>query len=733
MPLPTTPKSSKRAWVIKNLNKRRWRRQLLLQLLRRSTCVALIGIVFAALLHPWLRYGTAHLRSDRLWSSIMFSVMLVVATFVLMFLIDHCDTHHILIASVFTSMYWLTDFVHLMAINAEIDWNEPMLSSSLCDTAGQVRVFGWAPWAFSVFCFQTLIYDRARALQNAVDFELSLRLLRILHQILAGIYASLAVVGAVAVSLECLADMKRPTEPWVKMIALLVYGIEAVVFLLFGKTAVAVFRKPVSMLGAVSERLDLARVAAKSLRMQLVGIRVGFCSTILVAATYTVFQVFPWMWGLVAVVHHIDTVLALASVLLLSGVLNLGRNQSGRRVAELRRQLHRRGVEWKATGDARWDEKVVELAHRGFTVGKLVDFWRNLRTLMPHFDPKRHTTKDVTWQVIIPGSAATGQAYASVMMDGQPTKPTKMVTHTWSNLFRDLVAAVVADALEETTYGIIGWLLETDPEKISAMLSSKGCEQKTYWICSFSVAQHSAICDSAQGDDTVTLQPLPSCNCGRPKYHSTSPPVGTDGMSVWCEMNKFVDMMAWLAADNESFEQVIAIDPHCQLFNRAWCIAEIGKANGMHMKQHLKFRWHTGVKRNRKDLSHLDVRKMRASRKEDVDLILDIIGDAEAFNRRLHKLIFDPTRGLMTQWEHSDAKAQMEVAGRLINWLDICGNDPGALQAITNSLTGLMEEVSDGSTMGPRIQVPPSTVQVDLCQVIDPSSSQGWEVNEVII
>lgn len=30
-----------------------------------------------------------------------------------------------------------------------------------------------------------------------------------------------------------------------------------------------------------------------------------------------------------------------------------------------------------------------------------------------------------------------------------------MVTHTWENLFRDLVAAVVADALDENTFDVL--------------------------------------------------------------------------------------------------------------------------------------------------------------------------------------------------------------------------------------------------------------------------------------
>lgn len=36
-----------------------------------------------------------------------------------------------------------------------------------------------------------------------------------------------------------------------------------------------------------------------------------------------------------------------------------------------------------------------------------------------------------------------------------------MVTHSWENLFRDLCAAVIADALEENTFDLkldpIGW------------------------------------------------------------------------------------------------------------------------------------------------------------------------------------------------------------------------------------------------------------------------------------
>ena len=47
-------------------------------------------------------------------------------------------------------------------------------------------------------------------------------------------------------------------------------------------------------------------------------------------------------------------------------------------------------------------------------------------------------------------------------MQGRRLRPTAMVTHTWHSHFRDLVAAVVADALEETHFFRIARLLESD-------------------------------------------------------------------------------------------------------------------------------------------------------------------------------------------------------------------------------------------------------------------------------
>lgn len=47
-------------------------------------------------------------------------------------------------------------------------------------------------------------------------------------------------------------------------------------------------------------------------------------------------------------------------------------------------------------------------------------------------------------------------------MKNRRVRPTAMVTHTWHSRFRDLVAAVVAEALEETHFVRIALLLDSD-------------------------------------------------------------------------------------------------------------------------------------------------------------------------------------------------------------------------------------------------------------------------------
>eukprot|EP00913_Durusdinium_trenchii_P016282 g15301.t1 len=106
--------------------------------------------------------------------------------------------------------------------------------------------------------------------------------------------------------------------------------------------------------------------------------------------------------------------------------------------------------------------KVEQLAHRGFHLGRLLQFWEQLLDgeLMPSFDPKRSQTNDVVRQAIIPGSrcGSGGMALASIWEENE-VLPQSMVTHNWTNTFAHLVGAMVTDALKGDVYADISELL----------------------------------------------------------------------------------------------------------------------------------------------------------------------------------------------------------------------------------------------------------------------------------
>merc|ERR1719160_1713482 len=93
------------------------------------------------------------------------------------------------------------------------------------------------------------------------------------------------------------------------------------------------------------------------------------------------------------------------------------------------------------------------------TAADLIEFYTTIDEYMPDYDAKRTTTEDVVRSVIIPETKSWECSYAEAY--GKIAFPSKIVTHTWKNLFTDLVAAVVADALEEDTYDHIAQTLVT--------------------------------------------------------------------------------------------------------------------------------------------------------------------------------------------------------------------------------------------------------------------------------
>eukprot|EP00927_Polykrikos_kofoidii_P006977 TRINITY_DN12844_c0_g2_i2.p1 TRINITY_DN12844_c0_g2~~TRINITY_DN12844_c0_g2_i2.p1 ORF type:complete len:291 (+),score=38.32 TRINITY_DN12844_c0_g2_i2:95-874(+) len=244
-----------------------------------------------------------------------------------------------------------------------------------------------------------------------------------------------------------------------------------------------------------------------------------------------------------------------------------------------------------------------------------------------------------------------------------------MVTHNWENLFRDLVAAIVADALELDEFGIIAVLLENDFEMVERLVSTKGVDMTSYWVCAFAVNQHTGICGSNPQEtrDVVSGNLHPTCRCDAPKaWHDTAPQTA-DGRSVACQMNKFDDMMMYLSARDLHFRHMIAVDASCKLFSRAWCVAELATGYDLGLQQKLKIKSVANLTLQEPSLKNLSVENMNASCPEDLERILAKINDKSAFDQRLRKMLFEE---FMLDLRKRDVLLQR--IERLLRWKTLC-------------------------------------------------------------
>jgi len=283
---------------------------------------------------------------------------------------------------------------------------------------------------------------------------------------------------------------------------------------------------------------------------------------------------------------------------------------------------------------------------------------------MHHYHPYRSTTNDVVWQAIIPLSrtAEGGSAYAAIMAPpGEDAYAECMVTHTWSNLFLHLVAAVVADALGEGEFEGIATALIADPTVVRSWLRDSGALSRRYWICCFCVNQHATICKGpsagfqAAGSeqqrqrwnaaclDTVTGKPFGACPCMQPIISHQNPDES--------EVNKFDDMMAFLRVKAPRLRQVVAVDRSFDLFTRAWCVAELVEAYLTGIQQSVYIFSNDALDIHTEDpavyikLVNLTVANCEASQPEDKAAILARIPDIKEFDKQLQCVIFGD-RGL---------------------------------------------------------------------------------------
>lgn len=328
--------------------------------------------------------------------------------------------------------------------------------------------------------------------------------------------------------------------------------------------------------------------------------------------------------------------------------------------------------------EAAWSAKVAELAGRGVRLGDLLDFYQQLlEGAMPSFDPRYSTTNDVAREAVIPMSRVgqDGFALASIWNQQQPRLAERMVTHNWGNRFSHLVAAIISDATGCAYFADVVASLEKlkDFQTLKASLEDSEKIDTTYWVCVFSVNQHASICGgfgpapekshSSPGEfeawdakrrNSVSGDIFPLCPCGRKKYFNNE--------AALTELNKFDDLMRFLAREVPNFVHVTVGDENFEVFKRAWCVAEIVEGSALNIRQKLLMHSTSCLDDNYDKLKSLDIRDCEASRAEDKHQILSKIDDIKGFNEYLGWLIFDAD-GIFSGF--LDGEARLSLVGRL--------------------------------------------------------------------
>jgi len=381
-------------------------------------------------------------------------------------------------------------------------------------------------------------------------------------------------------------------------------------------------------------------------------------------------------WLLPEFVRNLYAFLGQIALLALAGATSGGVTDTAKKFIRDANRVRTRTKqrEWPGVPNEGWMTKVKDLAQRGITLDTLLHFYSvTLPEAIPDFDPTKHRTADVVRRSVIPLSAEARSSYAEVLNGGKPLRPNAMVTHNWANLFRDLVAAIVSDALAEDEFGDIANLIDTDINKVREWITKKGKGKSVYWVCAFAVNQHASICggNPRKDEDPVTGIVHKTCTCGLPKVFNTDGEL-FEGKSIPCELNKFDDMMAHLAATDPKFIQVIAIDQGFDLFTRAWCMSELAQAHTMGLSQYIKLVNTRALDENLGNLQNIRIEDMQATRPEDVQEILAGIPDKDLFNASLQTLIF---KTLLFNWRTIGKDEQAEVIGRLGRWNDLPQRD----------------------------------------------------------
>jgi len=423
--------------------------------------------------------------------------------------------------------------------------------------------------------------------------------------------------------------------------------------------------------------------AAKTIKTEMWAVGIGTGSTVVMRVFLTIMLAlkakrFTYTYFLLAITpYRIYNIMHGFSLLVLSGLLF--KQQGAMKKPSLPSKSDVSSASRFGAEELTWNHKVRELANRGFELGNLLEFMEDLvkGEIMPTFNPERSTTNDVVRQAIIPLSKGSGsgdgKALATIWNEGRPVRATRMVTHNWSNLFSNLVAAIIADGLGEGSYESVIPILATIEgiDRLRGDLLECDALRITYWVCAFSINQHASICSGfghppkegtqeyaewcVKTCDSVSKEPFCACTCQTQKHFNNEPAL--------TELNKFDDMMALLANEVSHFGHIVAVDKGFDVFMRAWCVAEMVEGGTLHLPQRVIIHSNDSLEKHYMALANLDVRLCRATRPEDKEEILAKIEDISTFNEYLQWLLFD-TDGLFGSM--IDQEARLNAVGSIL-------------------------------------------------------------------
>lgn len=573
---------------------------------------------------------------------------------------------------------WMETFCWLVANTYWLCLAEPTPSDRLFRDL--VRSFGFNLDVLGQAWTAVLLLRRVRAVESSFGESVGARTLAwllALGTLTSTIAAFLLTWINVANGTNFPGQLKRP------LVTDIFYFISSFLWLLCCLAFCSSFSLPCRLLSQEAKTLESAPLAealwaAKRLRIErAASMTTSFltCMNFLgraVCGIWSKWMPIPLWFFLDVLLWDIDDLANAFSLAVLSGLLYQDRPPELQKPdTDLKDTT--RSCECCGGSEGPWHSKVAELASRSVNVVELINFIEKLqeKRVMPSFITEMSTTNDVVRQAIIPLSRRgdTGVAMASVWSGGAPRPPTKMVTHSWDNIFTNLVASIIADGLNVHTYSGISDQLSTNVEEVRKELGDLR-HLSQYWICAFCINQHSCICSGfgspppigtplyddwdIKRRDSVTGDIYPLCSCLHPKFFNSSPNE--------CEMNKFDDMIHLLHCQVPDFIVVASVDYYFQVFMRAWCVAELVEAETCGISTVMKIHSEDLLDHYYNELSRLDVRACKASRVEDKAMILYRIRNVDAFNARLKWLIFG-SQGLFKSW--ADAHQRAKQVGRI--------------------------------------------------------------------